>query len=208
VSPLRTLLVLTSLLACGAAATAAPGIEINANCSETAKRLVDRAWAAQPMDQGPKNTANPAGAEALYLQALTDSPRCLRALRLATELLMRDGRFSRASEFNDRLLQSFPADPVGLSTKASLFVELKHDYQGALDIQKKLLEMQGPENGAWYYRIAQTYSLMNNADQSLKYLGLAMAIDKAWGDSGNAQREPAFANLRKDPRFRALVKGH
>jgi tetratricopeptide (TPR) repeat protein len=202
------LLVLASLLACGATATAASGLDINANCSESAKRLVDRAWAAQPMNQGPKNTADPAGAEVLYLQALADSPRCLRALRLATSLLMRDGRFSRASEYNERLLQSFPADPVGLSTKARLLVELKQDYQGALEIQKKLLEMQGPDNGAWYYRIAQTYSLMNNSDQSLKYLELAMAIDKAWGDSGNAQSEPAFANLRKDPRFRALVKGH
>jgi tetratricopeptide (TPR) repeat protein len=208
VYPLRASLAFALLAGFGAVSqAAAPEIDVNANCSEIAKPLIDQAWAAQPMNKGPDNTADPARAQALYVQALADSPRCLRALRLVTTLLIRDRRFARASEYNERLLQSYPADPISLSTKARLLVEWKHDYQGALDIQKKVLEMQGAGNGAWYYRIAGTYSMMNNLDEALEYLQRAMAISKTWGDAANAQSAPIFANLRKDPRFGRLVSG-
>jgi tetratricopeptide (TPR) repeat protein len=208
VHPLRASLAFAFVAGFGAVSqAAAPEIDINANCSEIAKPLIDRAWAVQPMNKVPENTADPARAEALYVQALGDSPRCLRALRLVTALLMRDRLFSRASEYNERLLQSFPGDPIGLSSKARLLVEWKHDYQGAIDIQKKLIEMQGAGNGAWYYQIAGTYSLMKNFDEALEYLKRAMAVSKDWGDAANAQSEPIFENVRKDPRFWRLVKG-
>ena len=191
------------ILLCATWASAQPR---DVNCSEQAQKLVDRAWAAQPMNKQQRG-GTPSKAEELYKQAIVDSPRCPRASRLLVALLMRSERYEEARKYNDRFLQDFPDDPGALTQRASLISELNKDYQSALDIEKKLLDAtEFNHNGNVYYRIAAIYSLMNRLDDSLDYLAQALRVDKSWGDKENAQADSGFENLRKDKRFWVLIK--
>jgi tetratricopeptide (TPR) repeat protein len=176
------------------------------DCSGNAHKLLQRAWAAQPLNV-PKNTADPTKAESLYKQAINDSPKCRRAIGLLTALFVRTEKYEQANEYNELLLKQYPDDPAGLSEKAYLVSILKKDYPLALEIETKLLDVPGfNNNGNVFYKIARLYSLMNRLDDSLRYLELAMAIDKGWGSKANAQIADGFENVRKDKRFWTLVK--
>jgi tetratricopeptide (TPR) repeat protein len=200
---MRKIIGLTLLLF--AAASAEAETDMRVNCSDHARQLLDQAWAEQPMDRSPKNTGNPAKAELLYKQALLDSPRCKLAMNEMTSLLSRDDKFREAKQYNDLLLKYYPDDPDALQQKASLLTGA-NDHQGALKIYLHLLEMNGPGNGSLYYSVARVYSKLNRLDQSIKFLTLAISINKAWGSTGNAQVDEDFENLRKDSRFWALIK--
>lgn len=180
--------------------------DFRANCSKNANQLIDQGWIAQPMNKSPTNTGDPRKAEAVYRQALQDSPRCRGALLRLGSLLRRDGNWQQAEQYYDLVLKYYPNDELGLQNKAGVLVGLKKDYAGAIRIFTKLLEVQGPGNGSLHYEIAGTYSLMNDIDAALKALERAIAINPGWGNTDNAQRSAVFENLRKDSRFWALVK--
>jgi tetratricopeptide (TPR) repeat protein len=201
---MRKIIGLTLLLF--AAASAKAETDTRAKCSDNARQLLEQAWAEQPMDRSPNNTGNPAKAEYLYKQALLDSPQCKLAMSQMASLLLRDDKFRQAKEYNDLLLKYYPDDPDALQQKASLLSGAINDQQGALKIYLHLLEMNGPGNGSLYYAVAKVYSKLNQLDQSIKFLTLAISINKAWGSGGNAQVDKDFENLRRDPRFWALVK--
>lgn len=175
------------------------------NCSENAKRLCDEAWAAQPQDVST-NDQDPEKAADLYREALKDSPRCRLALGMLSSLLQRDGKAKEAYDYNEILLGFYPNDSAALLAKANLLSYWKKDYQQALRIANDVLALDGPGNGYLNYLVAEIYSLMDNRDDSLKNLKLAMSINPDWGDSGNAQDNEGFKNLREDPRFWELVK--
>jgi len=174
-------------------------------CSENAKQLLKKAWAAQPMN-ARGNKADPAKAESLYKEAIKDSPKCGPASNLLVALLDRNHDYEQANEYNERFLRQTPDDPRALSHKADLVSILKKDYEQALEIRMKLLNVEGfNSNGAVFYDIAGTYSLMNKLDESLKFLKLALSRDKGWGSKDNAQVNSDFENVRKDSRFWSLV---
>jgi TonB family protein len=125
---------------------------------------------------------------------------------LLVSLLIRSHKYEKSNEYNELFLQQFPNDPSALSNKADLLSALKKDYAQALEIRMNLLRVSDfNKNGSVYYEIAATYSLMNKLDESLKYLKLALSISKGWGNTGNAQVNSDFENLRKDSRFWSLV---
>jgi tetratricopeptide (TPR) repeat protein len=201
---MRKIIGLTVLLLVGASVEVKSETDVRAKCSDNARQLLDQGWAEQPFDRSPKNTGNPAKAELLYRQALQDSPQCQLAISRMAFLLYRDEKFRQAIEYTDLLLKYYPDDANALQQKASLLTAM-NDHQAALEIYMHLLETNGPGNGSLYYGVARTYSRLDQLDNSLKFLGLAMSISKAWGNTGNAQVDPGFANLRKDGRFLALV---
>ena len=173
--------------------------------SKKAKKLLEQAWVAQPMNVS-QNNADPARAESLYQKAIDDSPKCRPAMRLLTNLLLRRDKYEEANYYNEMFLRQFPDDSAGLGEKADLVSLLKKDYTLALEIEMKLLDVRDfNKNGNVFYRIARTYSLMNKLDDSLSYLKLALSIDKDWGNKANAQSSWGFENVRKDPRFWTLV---
>jgi tetratricopeptide (TPR) repeat protein len=174
-------------------------------CSDNAKQLLKKAWAAQPMNTRG-NKADPAKAESLYKEAIKDSPKCAPAHRLLVGLLERNRDYEQANEYNERFLQQNPNDPTGLHNRADLLSSLKKDYAEALKILMSLLDV--PEynnNGRVYFAIAGTYSLMNKLDESLEYLKMALAVNKGWGNQANAQVHSKFENVRKDSRFWSLI---
>lgn len=174
-------------------------------CSEKAKQLLKQAWAAQPMNTRG-NKADPAKAESLYKEAIKDSPKCGSASNLLVALLLRNHDYEQANQYNERFLQQAPGNSAALNHKADLISVLNKDYAQALEIRMKLLKVEGlNSNGAVFYDIAGTYSLMNKLDESLEYLKLALSIDKAWGNKNNAQVNSDFENVRKDSRFWTLV---
>ncbi len=62
-----------------------------------------------------------------------------------------------------------------------------------------------PEDHARYvYMVAKMFSTSGNLDKSLEYL--RKAIEEGYPYIDNAIKDPAFANLRKDPRFDELMK--
>lgn len=180
-------------------------LDPRANCSGKAKLLLDQAWEAQPQNVST-NDRDPQKAADLYREALKDSPQCLLALGMISSLLQRDEKYEQAYGYNELLLGIHPNHTQALLAKANLLSVWKKDYQQALKLMAKVLALDGPGNGSAHYSIAATFSLMNNPDDSLKNLKLAMAIDPGWGDGGNAQTDDDFKNLREDPRFWELVK--
>lgn len=153
----------------------------------------------------PTNTRDPKKAEALYQEALKDSPQCRAAMVSITVLVMRDRNYQRANEYNENLIRNFPNDEMGLYNNGTLLMEWKRDYAAAASVFGQLIAKQGPGNGNLYYKLAQAHSLMNKPDSSLAFLANAMSIEKIWGSKTNAQIEPNLENIRKDPKFWALV---
>src|SRR6267154_5920087 len=204
--PYRTVWVGLFLVMLGPVLSGAQTPDPKKDCSEKSKKLLHQAWVAQPMNLS-ENKGDPTHAESLYKQAIEDSPKCRPAMGLLVALLFRSEKYEQAKEYNELLLHQFPDDPGGLEEKADLISILKKDYQPALEIEMKLLDVPDfNKNGNVFYKIARTYSLMNKLDDSLKYLALALSIDKGWGDKGNAQKDSGFENVRKDNRFWILVK--
>lgn len=174
-------------------------------CSDNAEQLLKKAWAAQPMNRRGNN-ADPAKAEFLYEQAIKDSPKCGPANNLLVALLMRSRNYEKANKLNELFLRQNPDDPAALMHRAELISILEKDYPRALEIEISLLRLpEYNENGRVFYAIAKTYSLMNNLDESLEYLKLALARNKNWGNRFNAQVNSSFVNLRKDSRFWSLI---
>src|SRR6266498_887612 len=66
-------------------------------CSENAKQLLKKAWAAQPMNRRGNN-ADPAKAESLCKEAIKDSPKCAPAINHLVALLVRDHDYEQANE--------------------------------------------------------------------------------------------------------------
>ena len=66
-------------------------------CSENAKQLLKKAWAAQPMNT-TGNKADPAKAESLYKEALKDSPKCGPACNLPVAQFARSHDYEQANE--------------------------------------------------------------------------------------------------------------
>jgi tetratricopeptide (TPR) repeat protein len=197
---------LSSFVIVIAVSVAAQTSDPRKDCSENANRLLQQAWAAQPMNV-PTNNADPTKAESLYRRAINDSPKCRRAMGLLTALFVRAEKYEQANEYNELLLKQYPGDPAGLSEKAYLISILKKDYPFALEIEMKLLDVAGfNKNGNVFYEIARIYSLMDRLDDSLRYLELAMKIERGWGSKANAQIADGFENARKDKRFLTLVK--
>lgn len=190
----------------GAVKKAAP-TDPHENCSRNARLLCDQAWAAQPQDVST-NDRDPQKAEELYRKAIKDSPRCFLAFSLLSSLLQRDGKAQQAYDINEQLLGMYPNDSRPLLAKANFLSYWKKDHRQALKIANDVLVRDGPGNGYLHYLIAEIHSLMNNRDDALKSLELAMAISPNWGNSGNAQDNDGFKNLREDPRFWELVKKH
>lgn len=185
--------------------TKAVKLDPRANCSGKAKVLLDRAWEAQPQNVST-NDRDPRKAADLYREALKDSPQCLLALGMISSLLQRDGKYEQAYGYNERLLGIYPNHTQALLAKANLLSVWKKEYQQALEIMTEVLALDGAGNGSTNYSIAATFSMMNNPDEALKHLELAMSIDPGWGNGGNAQTDDDFKNLREDPRFWKLVK--
>jgi tetratricopeptide (TPR) repeat protein len=201
----RQFLLLAFFVVLISAQTKAQISNYSTECSEKAKQLLEKAWEAQPMDVRGNN-ADPAKAELLYKEAIKESPKCTRATSLFVALLRRNQEYERANEYNELFLRQSPDNPIALDHRAAFISILRQDHAQALEIRMKLLSVEGfNSNGAVFYGIAGTYSLMNKLDESLEYLRLALSLDKTWGNEKNAKVDWEFENLRRDIRFWLLV---
>jgi tetratricopeptide (TPR) repeat protein len=117
------------------------------------------------------------------------------------------GHYSETITCCERALQEKPKDHIALY---SLVVATAH-WQGVAPAQAKIDEAQAvlkvvPRSSFYagaIYRLGGLAALQDQSDQALTYLATAIRLDDEPADM--ARHDPAWFNLRADPRFQTLI---
>ena len=117
------------------------------------------------------------------------------------------GRYNDALADYNRSLELRPDDPTTLMNRAVTLEHLER-FNDALADYNRSLELR-PDDPTTTYNIACNFSLRGQYQESLEWLGKAIALDSKYRSM--AQGDDAFALLRGDPvfgpKFRDLVGG-
>jgi Tfp pilus assembly protein PilF len=174
-----------------------------------AQKYYERSASLGPLDDEAKfNLAQ------IYL----DRREFVKARDFINNLLVVDGKFKhaqfflgeyyyRTGEFRDAEgpllvhIQKVPDDEGALMTLGQVYVMLgKHEL--AREYYAKAVGT-GRDNPVLYYAMASLESVDNNIDQSLSYLQKALSL--GFNKREFLQQDPTLVNVRRDPRFGALV---
>ena len=121
--------------------------------------------------------------------------------------------YERAIELNDQAASYFSNLGAAYFSKKD-FEKAVAAYNHAIQLDPEVFErvshsgvsaqMSKPEDRAHYdYVVAKLYAKMGANDRSLQYLRRAM--EEGYKDINNVYKDAEFAELRKDPRFTALM---
>jgi len=121
--------------------------------------------------------------------------------------------YERAIDLNQQAASYFSNLGAAYFSKKS-FEKAVNAYNQAIQLDPEVFErishsgvsaqMSRPEDRAHYdYVLAKLYAKMGATDRSLQYLRRAM--EEGYKDINNVYKDAEFAELRKDPRFTALM---
>ena len=105
-------------------------------------------------------------------------------------------------EFFDRLLARIPDHAEALRAQAANLTA-KGRVADGLEVDRRLVRTR-PNDPAAHYRLAGRYALLRQADLALRTL--RRAVELGFRDVGTLRRDRDFDPIRKDPRFRSLVR--
>jgi hypothetical protein len=105
-------------------------------------------------------------------------------------------------EFFDRLLARIPDHPEALAAQARNLT-LKGRITDGLEVDRRLVRTR-PNDPSAHYRLACRYALLCQADMALRTL--RKAVELGFRDFGSLRKDRDLDPIRKDPRFRSLLK--
>jgi tetratricopeptide (TPR) repeat protein len=131
-----------------------------------------------------------------------------------------DRKFGKAIKLYDKAIELSPDSASYHSNLgAAYFSEKKFEkaiacYAKAVELDPEVFErssrsgisaqMSRPEDRAHYeYVMAKLYAKMGESDRALQ--ALRKAMEEGYKDIGNVYKDAEFGELRKDPRFMALM---
>ena len=106
--------------------------------------------------------------------------------------------------FLERILEHEPDNIEILVQLGDLYARLR-EIEKSLSIDLKLIELC-PQEKVFHYNLACSYSLLNDLDSAL--LALEKAFLLGYDDMDQIENDADLANLRKDRRFKRLVRQH
>jgi len=105
-------------------------------------------------------------------------------------------------EFFGKLIAAVPGYTEVLRVQASNLT-VKGRVQDGLAVDKQLVAAQ-PDDPTAHYNLACRYALLKQPDQAL--VSLRRAVELGYRDYRFMEQDHDLDSIRKDPRFRALVK--
>jgi len=117
------------------------------------------------------------------------------------EYYFRTGSFRDAEKHLFAYLEKAPADDGALMTLGQVYL-FTGEREKAREYFAKAV-MTGKDNPVLYYAMASLESVENNIEQSLAYLQKALSL--GFNKTGHLLQDPLLVNVRRDPRFRALI---
>jgi tetratricopeptide (TPR) repeat protein len=105
-------------------------------------------------------------------------------------------------EFYSKLLKTVPTFAEVLRVQACNLTT-KGRLQDGLAIDKQLVSIR-PDDPTAHYNLACRYALLKQAEQALG--SLRKAVELGYRDFGFMEEDHDLDSIRKDPRFRALVR--
>lgn len=104
--------------------------------------------------------------------------------------------------FLEAVLERNPRNIEALKTLGHAYTDRGLFEQG-LAIDLRLVRLR-PEDALAHYNLACSYSILGYTDEAVE--ALRRALDRGYGDVDYMMRDPDLANVRKDPRFRQLLR--
>ena len=104
--------------------------------------------------------------------------------------------------FFEKLLEKRPSFIQALIALGNVYTQ-KGDYEKGLEIDLRLRELRR-DDPTVHYNLACSYSLLGRIEDAL--LSLKRAINLGYEDFDYLLRDPDLENLKKDKRFRHLLK--
>jgi serine/threonine protein kinase/tetratricopeptide (TPR) repeat protein len=146
--------------------------------------------------KGPRRSVWRVNLESLYQKAqfevLSESPDAEYHLR---RVLLRATRATRGEKWSENYNE-------GPMTKALVLAHLRKSDE-AIKEMKRLMKME-PKRSEVAYCAAGVYSLLGDSDKALHWLQIAVERDNKW--LWWARVDPDLDPLRKDPRFKKIMK--
>ncbi len=138
----------------------------------------------------------------LFNQALQIDTLCYEALNAKGATLAFQGYHDQGLALIQQALDLNPSF-VYANFNLGLAYELAGRWDESIAAYEKAIQLDNRDTWS-YYGIASIYGRQGNVDKVLDYLTLAIALDTDVKEV--ARNEHDFAPVRKDPRFRTLVK--
>jgi len=105
-------------------------------------------------------------------------------------------------EFLEGVLENNPCHEDALIYLGHAYTA-RGDYERGLEIDRRLVKLR-PHDATAFYNLACSYSLLGMIEESLE--ALQTAIQKGFRNLRYMLDDPDLANLRKDARFREMLK--
>lgn len=105
-------------------------------------------------------------------------------------------------DFFEGILQRNP-DFVDVLRVYGNNLTLKGRYADGLKLDRRLVELR-PRDALAHYNLACSYSLLKKVDPALR--ALRKAVEMGYRDLRYMREDPDLAAVRKDPRFRQLLR--
>jgi len=105
-------------------------------------------------------------------------------------------------DFFDQLLARIPDHAEALRAQAGNLTA-KGRLADGLEVDRRLVRTR-PNDPAAHYQLAGRYALLRQADLALRTL--RKAVELGFRDVGTLRRDRDFDPIRKDPRFRSLLR--
>src|SRR5262249_24802893 len=159
----------------------------------------EEGWMARGVARVPDDLD---GALGDFAQAVKSNPRSLPGWQNRAHVLAeRQGKTREAVEALTRVLELHPEQVPALISRGVLLARLGKKDEGQRDLKEALKrDGSGP---ATLYQAANVHALLGEKEQALRLL--AKALRGGFGHDV-LEKDPDFAALRNDERFRALVR--
>jgi len=112
-------------------------------------------------------------------------------------------QYDRAIEDYTKAVELNPGDAIGYTGRGYAHIR-KKQYSRAIEDYNKAIEVN-PKNIISYYNKACAYSLMNDPQESCRWLGIT--VEKGYSDWNTIKNDSDFKNIRNAACYKKLMAG-
>jgi len=138
-----------------------------------------------------------------FTEVIKLNPKDARAYYKRGNAYAEKRQYDRAIEDYNKAVELNPGDIIGYTYRGYAHIRSKQ-YRRAIEDYNKAIELN-PQNLISYYNKACAYSLMNNPQESCRWLGIA--VEKGYTDWNTIKNDSDFRNIRNAVCYKKLMMG-